>query len=70
LAAFPFRLPHVLTDNGSCFTPRFARTCAELGAEYRHTKPRSPHTNGMVERCNGRGGSEVLGFTLRSHQQR
>jgi hypothetical protein len=24
-AAFPFRLTHVLTDNGSCFTPAFAR---------------------------------------------
>ena len=38
-AAFPFRLTHVLTDNGSCFTPAFAKACAELGAEYRHTKP-------------------------------
>jgi transposase InsO family protein len=68
-AAFPFRLTHVLTDNGSCFTPRFARTCAELGAEYRHTKPYSPHTNGMVERFNGRVGSEVLGITIWSHAQ-
>ena len=34
--AFPFRLTYVLTDNGSCFTPAFARVCAELGAEYRH----------------------------------
>jgi transposase InsO family protein len=66
-AAFPFRLTHVLTDNGSCFTPRFARTCAELGAEYRHTRPYSPHTNGMVERFNGRVGSEVLGITIWSH---
>ena len=68
-AAFPFRLTHVLTDNGSCFTPRFARTCAELGAEYRHTRPYSPHTNGMVERFNGRVGSEVLGITIWSHAQ-
>ncbi len=67
-AAFPFRLSHVLTDNGSCFTPAFARTCAELGAEYRHTKPRTPQTNGMVERFNGRIGSEVLGITIYSHQ--
>ncbi len=62
-AAFPFRLTHVLTDNGSCFTPAFARACHELGAEYRHTKPYSPHTNGMVERFNGRVGGEVLGIT-------
>jgi transposase InsO family protein len=68
-AAFPFRLTHVLTDNGSCFTPAFARVCAELGAEYRHTRPYSPHTNGMVERFNGRVGSEVLGITIWSHQQ-
>jgi transposase InsO family protein len=67
-AAFPFRLTHVLTDNGSCFTTAFARACAELGAEYRHTKPRSPQTNGMVERFNGRVGSEVLGITIWSHQ--
>jgi Integrase core domain len=42
-AAFPFRLTHVLTDNGSCFTPAFAQACAELGAEYRPTKPYPPH---------------------------
>lgn len=68
-AAFPFRLTHVLTDNGSCFTPAFAKACAELGAEYRHTKPYSPQTNGMVERFNGRVGSEVLGIPIWSHQQ-
>src|SRR3712207_3725783 len=68
-AAFPFRLTHVLTDNGSCFTPAFARVCHELGAEYRHTKPYSPHTNGMVERFNGRVGGEVLGITVYSHAQ-
>jgi transposase InsO family protein len=42
--AFPFRLTHVLTDNGSCFIPAFAKVCAELGAEYRHTRPYSPQT--------------------------
>jgi len=67
--AFPFRLTHVLTDNGSCFTPTFAKVCAELGAEYRHTRPYSPQTNGMVERFNGRVGSEVLGITIWSHAQ-
>jgi len=68
-AAFPFRLTHVLTDNGSCFSPAFAKVCAELGAEYRHTRPYSPHTNGMVERFNGRVGGEVLGITIYSHAQ-
>ena len=68
-AAFPFRPTHVPTDNGSCFTPAFARACAEPGAEYRRTRPYSPHTNGMVERFNGRVGSEVLAITIWSHQQ-
>src|SRR5215210_7855357 len=67
-AAFPFRMTHVLTDNGGCFTPAFAKACAALGAEYRHTKPYSPHTNGMVERFNGRVGSEVPGITIPFHQ--
>jgi transposase InsO family protein len=67
-AAFPFRLTHVLTDNGSCFTPAFEKACAQLGAAYRHTRPRTPQTNGMVERFNGRIGSEVLGITIYSHR--
>ena len=67
-AAFPFRLTHVLTDNGSCFTPAFAKACKSLGAQYRHTKPRTPQTNGMVERFNGRIGSEVLGINIYSHR--
>ena len=58
----------VLTDNGRYFTPAFARACAELGAEYRHTKPRTPQINGMAERFNGRIGSEVLRITIYSHQ--
>ena len=58
----------MLTDNGSCFTPAFARACAQLGAECRHTKPRTPQTNGMGERFNGRIGSEVLEITLYSRR--
>jgi transposase InsO family protein len=58
----------VLTDNGSCFTPAFAQACAELGAKYRHTKPYTPQTNGMVERFHGRVSSEVLGITIHSHR--
>ena len=68
-AAFPFRFTHVLTDKGSCFTPRFAAACTALGAEHRTTKPRCPQTNGMVERFNGRVSSEVLGITIYSHQK-
>ncbi len=66
--AFPFQLTHVLTDNGSCFTPAFAKACATLGAQYRHTKPRTPQTNGMVERFNGRIASEVLAINVYSHR--
>jgi transposase len=68
-AAFPFRMTYVLTDNGSCFTSAFAKVCAELGATYRHIKPRTPQTNGMVERFNGRIVSEVLAITVYSHAQ-
>ena len=68
-AAFPFRMTHVLTDNGSCFTQAFAQVCTELGAQYRHTKPRLPQTNGMVERFNGRIGSEGLAITISSQHQ-
>lgn len=67
-AAFPFRLTHVLTGNGSYFTPSFTKACAALGAQYRHTKPRTPQTNGMVERFNGRISSEVLGINIYSHR--
>src|SRR3954467_15264122 len=59
----------VLTDNGSCFTQVFANVCAELGAEYRPIKPRTPQTNGMVERFDGRISAEVLAITLYSHGQ-
>jgi transposase InsO family protein len=67
-AAFPFRITHVLTDNGSCFSPTFEKACAELGAQYRHTRPYTPQTNGMVERFNGRIESEVLGITIYFHR--
>lgn len=60
--AFPFRITHMLTDNGSCFSPTFEKACAELGAQYRHTRLYTPQTNGMVERFNGRIESEVLGI--------
>jgi hypothetical protein len=58
----------VLTDHGSCFTPAVVQVCAQLGAPYRHTKPYSPQTDGLVERCHGRVGSEVLGITIYSHR--
>ena len=72
-SACPFKITKLLTDNGKEFTDRlfaarerkatgnheFDQLCAELGIEHRLTAPRSPQTNGMVERFNG-GISEVL----------
>lgn len=70
--AAPCHIRTILTDNGSEFTDRlfnrqkqasgeheFDQLCAALGIEHRLTKPRTPQTNGMVERFNGRI-SEVL----------
>ena len=69
LAALPFRITHVLTDRGSCFTADgFERACRDLGVEHRKTKPYTPRTNGMVERFNGRVPREVLGLTVASHR--
>jgi transposase InsO family protein len=69
LAAFPFRVTHLLTDRGSCFTAEgFERRCRELGVEHRKTRPYTPRTNGMVERFNGRVQREVLGITVASHR--
>jgi|SRR5215212_7722117 len=62
--AFPFRVSHVLTDRGSCFTADgFEAVCRTLGVEHRKTRPYTP-TNGMVERFNGRIQREVLGIRL------
>jgi transposase InsO family protein len=69
LAAFRFRVTHVLTDRGSCFTAdAFERACRALGVEHRKTKPYTPRTNGMAERFNGRVRREVLGITVPSHR--
>jgi transposase InsO family protein len=69
LAAFPFRVTHLLTDRGSCFTAEgFEQACRDLGVEHRKTKPYTPRTNGMVERFNGRVQREVLGITVASHR--
>ncbi len=66
--ACPIRIQKILTDNGKEFTDRlfasrerepsgqheFDQLCTALGIEHRLTKPRTPQTNGMVERFNGR----------------
>ena len=64
----PIRITKILTDNGKEFTDRlfasrarapsgtheFDQLCTELGIEHRLTPTKSPQTNGMVERFNGR----------------
>ncbi len=68
VAAFPYKIHKVLTDNGSAFadlpknregpTRRFLgphifdRVCNEHGIEHRLTKPYHPWTNGQAERMN------------------
>ena len=69
LAALPFRVTHVLTDRGSCFTAEGCETaCRERGVEPRKTRPYTPRTNGMAERFNGRVQREVLGITVARHR--
>src|SRR3712207_8305991 len=65
----PFPYTALFRSTGSRFTPAFARACHELGAEYRRARPYSPHTDGMVERFNGRVGGEVLAIAIWSHEQ-
>ncbi|CAM3332418.1 Integrase core domain-containing protein [Paracoccus aminovorans] len=60
IAAVPYRLHKVLTDNGIQFANRscdttafehiFGRVCREHGIEHRLTKVKHPWTNGQVER--------------------
>jgi len=68
VAAFPYKIHKVLTDNGMAFAdlPKnregptrrllgphiFDRVCLEHGIEHRLTKPYHPWTNGQAERMN------------------
>jgi len=66
--ACPMRIRTILTDNGKESTDRlfglrkraatggheFDKLCFELDIVHRLTPPRSPQTNGIVERFNGR----------------
>ena len=68
LEFFPFKITHVLTDNGLEFTNRCLKSkngksnakaskldviCNTEGIDHRTTRPFTPQTNGMVERVNG-----------------
>ena len=81
--ACPMRIRTILTDNGKEFTDRlfglrkraqsgkheFDRLCADLDIEHRLTPPRSPQTNGMVERFNGRIEDVLQGHHFRSGEE-
>jgi transposase InsO family protein len=69
ISAFPFKVTHILTDRGSCFTADgFEEACRKLKVQHRITKPYTPQTNGLAERFNGRVQREVLGITIYSHR--
>jgi transposase InsO family protein len=69
IRAAPFKITHVLTDRGSCFTAEgFEDACRTLKVQHRKTRPYTPQTNGLVERFNGRVQREVLGITVHSHR--
>jgi transposase InsO family protein len=43
IAAFPFKITHVLTDRGSCFTADgFEEACRTLRVQLRMAKPYTP----------------------------
>ena len=50
LAAFPFELRCIQTDNGSEFDGLCDRFLAERGIRHARIRPRTPHLNGEVER--------------------
>ncbi len=60
IAAVPYRIHTILTDNGSVFAPppnakqqgkrEFGKICVAHGIDHRLTKPYHPWTNGQVER--------------------
>ena len=67
LGFFPFKITHILTDNGLEFTNRLIKSkkgrysnkpskldilCKEHNIDHRCTKPFTPKTNGMVEKAN------------------
>lgn len=67
LGFFPFKITHVLTDNGLEFTNRLLKNkkggyctkpskldviCEKNNVDHRCTKPFTPKTNGMVEKAN------------------
>ena len=51
IRAFPFKITHVLTDRGSCFTADgFEDACGTLKVEHRRTKPYTPQTTDVIDK--------------------
>jgi len=80
IAAVPFKIHTILTDNGIQFANRpkdlyafkllFDRICEAHGIEHRLTKPNHPWTNGQVERMNRTlKDATVHRYFYESHQQ-
>lgn len=80
IAAVPYRIHTILTDNGIQFANRkkdkyafkllFDRICEAEGIEHRLTKPNHPWTNGQVERMNlTLKDATVYRYFYETHQQ-
>ena len=81
--ACPMRIRMILTDNGKEFTDRlfglrkraatgtheFDKLCTALNIKHRLTPPKSPQTNGMVERFNGRVEEVLQSHHFRSGEE-
>jgi transposase InsO family protein len=81
LAFFPFKITHILTDNGLEITNRLLKSkignscqklskmdlkCIENNIQHRLTAPFTQKTNGMVERVNGTIKNNTI---LKTHYQ-
>jgi len=80
IAAAPYKIHTILTDNGIQFANRqkdryafpllFDRICAKHGIDHRLTQPNHPWTNGQVERMNRTlKDATVYRFYYDTHQQ-
>jgi len=74
LKFFPFKIEKILTDNWKEFTLKnhkwkinliwlFDEVCIEFNIEHRTTRPYTPKTNWMVEKCN----DTIKNNTVKSH---
>lgn len=59
------RIKAILTDNGSEYKGAFAKAVAQARISHRKTRPKSPQTNGFVERFHGTVLHEFYRITFR-----